>query len=378
MVRRFDLRFCRHRDSAMTAVKVVLMMGLLAGCSSVPDAVNPVEWYKGASDLVTGKERAEAAPPAPSKGPAPEINKASADTRKDLTKGLPADRGNAKYADPVRREVTPTKPLARRAPAATETQVATAEGVPPKPAVATQELPPANAPTTQADSSRLSPDRRAPSVRDGGPDAPPASMNMTPPAPADVPETVALPGRGKVKPVHEQFQRRLAESAQQTVRPGMVDMPQPMLAGNSFARGGEDEPIHLVPPSSRRTVKGGGKGLAAPQPEPMPAASFQVASVDFRANSAELTNADRQAIAEVARIYKQTGGIIRVVGYAATPVFGNMDDVQQMMGGLDSSMKRANAVARELSKRGVPGSKIMVGADPAMGEAGAQVYLDVI
>jgi len=54
--------------------------------------------------------------------------------------------------------------------------------------------------------------------------------------------------------------------------------------------------------------------------------------------------------------------------------------VHQMMDGLDASMQRANAVARELTKRGVPAGKIMVGADPAagLGDVGAQVYLDVI
>ncbi|MBX9633567.1 MAG: hypothetical protein K2X44_01175, partial [Magnetospirillum sp.] len=133
MVRRFDLGFRRHRDRALTASKAALMVALLAGCSSVPDAINPIEWYKGASDLVTGRERTEVAAPAPSKGQFPEINKtAAADTRKDLTKGLPADRSNSKYAEPVRREVTPTKPLARRTPAPTDTQVASA-AVPPKP-----------------------------------------------------------------------------------------------------------------------------------------------------------------------------------------------------------------------------------------------------
>ncbi|MBC7907232.1 MAG: OmpA family protein [Rhodospirillaceae bacterium] len=344
MVRRFELGFRRNRDRALTASKAVLMMAVLAGCSSVPDAINPVEWYKGASDLVTGTERPEVAAPAKPKGEFPDINKTvAADTRKDLTKGLPADRSNSKYAEPVRREVTPTKPLARRAPSATDTQVA---GVPAKPSVIAQELS----------------------------DGPPSSMDMTPPARAEIPENVAMPGRGKGRPLQDQFQRRLAESAQQTVRPGMVDMPQ--LA--SASRGFEDEPIHLVPPSSRR-VKGGGKGLAAPLPEPEAAASFQMASVDFRSGSAELTAADRQSIAEVARVYKQTGGIVRVVGHAPAPQFGNADAVQDMMSGLETSMKRANAVARELSKRGVPGSKIMVGADPnAMADAGARVFLDVI
>lgn len=393
MVGRFDLVLRRSRRHLLTAGKALLVSSLLAGCSSVPDAINPVEWYKGATDLVLGRDRADVPASTPPKGEYPDVGKTPADTRKDIAKALPADRSNAKYAEPVRREGAPTKPLARRAPAAADTQVAAAPqaAIPAKPAVTKQELALAPTPaapaqvaaaqpapagrTVTVDSPRLSPDRRAPTVRDEGPSAPPASIAMNPPARADIPETVAVPTKGKVKPVQEQFQRRLAESAQQTVYPGMVEMPQPALA-----RTAEEEPIHLVPPSSRRAAKGGGKGLAAPAPEPMPAASFQVASVDFRSGSADLTSTDRQSIAEVARLYKQTGGIVRIVGYAPAPAFGQADAVQKMMGGLDASMKRANAVAHELAKRGVPASKIMVGADPsaAMGDAGAQVYLDVV
>ena len=359
MVGRFDLNFRRNRERVLTVGKVVLAMTMLAGCSSVPDAINPVEWYKGAESLITGDSTAESA----SSSPAGDTQAGSADTRKGLAKGLPADKSNSKYAEPVRREVTPTKALARRTPApapAAETQVA---AVPPKPAVTAQELPPAQ--VAQAGT-------RNPHARDDGPAAPPASVGMTPPPPADVPETVPVRGR---KPLQEQFQRRLAESAQQTVSPGMVDMPQRRVAGL-----GEEEPIHLVPPSSKRPVKGGGKGMAAPAPAPEPAASFQVAALDFHAGSSDLTAADRTAIAEVARLYKQTGGVVRVVGHAPAPVFGG-DAVNQMMDGLEASMKRANAVARELTKRGVPARKIMVGADPGAAAAhglGAQVYIDVL
>jgi outer membrane protein OmpA-like peptidoglycan-associated protein len=384
MLGRFDLRLGRSRKRALTAVKALLAVSVLAGCSSVPDAINPVEWYKGASDLVTGRERTEVASPVPPKGEFPDVNKTPVDTRKNLTKGLPADKSNSKYAEPVRREVAPTKQLARRTPAA-DTQVAaapqapaaTAAAVPPKPTVVTQELPPPPTQVAQAEpaapANRLSVDRRAAQARDDGPSAPPASVNMTPPPPADVPESVPV-GRGRPRPLQEQFQRRLAESAQQSVSPGMIDMPRPALVS---AR--DDEPIHLIPPSSHRTVKGGGKGMAAPAPAPEPAASFQVASVDFRGGSAELTSADRASIAEVARLYKQTGGVVRVVGFSPAPSYGG-DAVHQLMGGLDASMKRANAVARELSKRGVPARKIMVGGDSSAGMAdvGAQVYIDVI
>lgn len=368
MLGRFALGFGRTRERALTAGRVVFTVSLLSGCSSVPDAVNPVAWF-------SSKDEPALATPVPAKGA--DTTK-TADTRKDLAKGLPADKGNSKYAEPVRREVAPTKPLARRAPAPTDTQVAAApEGtVPPKPTVVAQELPPAQ--VAQATSAnRLSPDQRTAQARDEGPNAPPASVNMTPPPAADIPETVPVRGRGP-RPLQDQFQRRLAESAQQTVSPGMVSMPQPSLASGygapAYGRG-EEEPIHLVPPGSKRAVKGGGKGMAAPAPEP--AASFQVASLDFRANSSDLTAADRTSIAEVARLYRQTGGVVRVVGHA--PAYGAAS-VDQMMDGLESSMKRANAVARELAKRGVPASKIMVGADPSasVADAGAQVYIDVI
>lgn len=356
MLGRFALGFGRTRERALTAGKVVFTVSMLAGCSSVPDYVNPTTWF--------GSKDAEVATPVPAKGgdaKGTDTTVNTADTRKDLAKGLPADKGNSKYAEPVRREVAPTKPLARRTPAPTDTQVAAAAPeakVPPKPAVTTQELPPAQ--VAQA--------------RDEGPNAPPASVNMTPPAAPDIPETV--PVRGRPRPLQEQFQRRLAESAQQTVTPGMVTMPQPASYASGYGYGrGEEEPIHLVPPSGKRAHKGGGKGMAAPAPEP--SASFQVASLDFRAGSHDLTAADRTSIAEVARLYRQTGGVVRVVGHA--PAYG-AGSIDQMMDGLEASMRRANAVARELTKRGVPAGKIMVGADPAaaVGDAGAQVYIDVI
>ena len=43
------------RANALTALALVSVM--LAGCSSVPDALNPVEWYKGARDMVTGGDK---------------------------------------------------------------------------------------------------------------------------------------------------------------------------------------------------------------------------------------------------------------------------------------------------------------------------------
>jgi hypothetical protein len=274
MVGRVKMDWRLGARHVLTQVFAVGAVALLSACSSVPDAVNPVEWYKGASDLITGRERPEVASPASTGKGYPDVNtvpQRTSDTRKDLPKALVADRSNAKYAEPVPREMAPTKPLARRAPSPADTQVATsAQGVvPPKPAVQSSDLPQV---AQAADQPRVSPDRRQPTARgELGPDAPPAGMNMQPPPRADVPEQVPMPGGRKMKPIQEQFQKRLAESAQASVYPGMVEMPRPVSIGGAVA---DDAPIHLIPPSSRRGGSfGGGKGLAAPPPAPAPAAS---------------------------------------------------------------------------------------------------------
>ncbi|MBR9971176.1 OmpA family protein [Magnetospirillum sulfuroxidans] len=318
----------------------------------MPDAVNPVEWYKGTRDFVTGKDTPEPAPVATAGKTVKPA--ASAENRKDTPKGLVPDRGNAHYAEPVRREVAPTRPLARRAPAAGQ-QVAAA----PAPGSAIQAAAlPAAGPAQVA------------SV-DQGPNAPPASMNMTPPPPADIPETVAVPGRPRG--LQQQFEKRLAESAQQVVRPGLVDMP----GSNHRFASADEAPIHLVPPGSvkRGNANSGGGKFVTPLPVHEPAASFQVASVQFAAG-AKLSRADLSSIADVVRLYKQTKGVVRVVAYEPAPTYGGYNPLV----GMDSSQDRADAVARELNRRGIPASKIMVAAQPdyAAGQDGAQIFLDVM
>ena len=345
----------------------LVMLGVLSACSSVPDAVNPVEWYKGTRDFVTGKDEPEPVA-ADSKGEAARTQRSVEANAKAAKAGLVADRGNAQYAEPIRREVTPTRQLARHTPAAEPVPapaVAPAPAPAPAPAIAASPLPQA-APASP-------PPKQATDTPEG-----PVAMNMTPPPPADVPETVAVPGRPRR--LQQQFEKRLAESAQTTVQPGMIDM-----APTGRTVHGEDAPIHLVPPGTNKKPKladraGGGKGLAAPQPEPQPAASFEVASVRFDQGTA-LSRLDKAALDDVARLYKQTKGVVRVIGYAPSPSFGGYDAVRQAMGGLDASQERAEAVARELTRRGVPARKIMIAANPSYaidGLGGAQVFLDVM
>ena len=104
---------------------------MLGGCSEIPDAVNPVEWYKGTMDWVVGddEETAEEKPqsqvvtdrgkpapgadqPIPNLGTVPGKPKpTSAEQRRQIVSGLVADRDRARYSDEViRRQGAPVQP----------------------------------------------------------------------------------------------------------------------------------------------------------------------------------------------------------------------------------------------------------------------------
>ena len=347
--------------------RAAMVSALVTGCSYVPDALNPVTWYDGIADMVSGDAPPELATPRkaqsqPDNGTAP----ADAAAKAPSPEGLGADHSHANYAGAVHRDVAPTKPLVRRA-APAEPEVAAAPVAAPATVASSAIVTPA-APVSPPGSV---PDVTVQALKAGaradlGPQSPPSQRpNMTPPARPDIPDqvaaapapaaqnTVALtPPRGKFA-LDRQYQNRLNESAGVSVDQSQVTPPSRLV-------GAEFEPVHLVPPGGR------GKGLAAPQP-PAPANSFQVATLDFSGVSATLTAQDRKAIAQVVKLYRQTGGIIRIVGLP--PQAATADDMVDL--------ERANAVAYELTRQGVPAGKLFVASDyPAADNAGARVFLD--
>ncbi len=382
----------------------LLIACVLSACSSVPDAVNPVEWYKGASDMITGTEKPEAiATPRAPQGEFPNVNGAPSSDQKGPSNGLLADHSPRQYAGAVHRDVTSAKPLVRKDTPA-ETQTAAAPAAPASQAPAPQVI--ASAPAAPVPAagraaapafvgSTLSPDAkqiaavtspnaatqvamadtsqppttagsRQPSARgDLGPAAPPSTRpDMTPPAKPDIPATVPASTTSKprtaARPVEAAYQQHLGETA------STVSNIPPSAAyyNDADAASAASGRVTLHPPTGGR-----GKGFAAPLP-PAPDASFQVAALDFSRGSSVLTPSDRANIAEIARLYRQTGGVIRVVGLSAG------DDGQY---GMNASMERANAVAHELTAHGVPAHKVFVGAAPDSHDsdgAGAKVYLD--
>ncbi|TAN79304.1 MAG: hypothetical protein EPN20_00510 [Magnetospirillum sp.] len=362
----------RNERRTLTVGKSVVAMALIAGCSWVPDAMNPVEWYRGVANTISSDERPDIASPRRPDGTFPNVNQAPDKDRKQPSKGLAADRENSKYAESARREPAPTKQLARRAPPAqAQTQVAQAP-----------------APQDGKGSYQPSLDRRMQTARDDGPSAPPRTASGGPPARADVPD--AIPTRRTVLADH--YQRRLAESAaatnkndpftgvpaarpessyNQPVHTYAVPANAPVGYGRAaYAADSGGGAPELVPP---RGVKGmrGAKGAVIPSG---PAASFEVASVQFGGNGG-LTAGDRAALKDVAGLQRQTGGVIRIVGLAPSGAIS-------FAGGDETAIatQRANAVAKALTGMGVPARKVLVAADPSGGmgfdDAGAKVSIE--
>ena len=99
-----------------------------------------------------------------------------------------------------------------------------------------------------------------------------------------------------------------------------------------------------------------------------------MASLQF-GPSGGLTTADGAQLREVAALQRQTGGVVRIVGYPSPGAvsFVGQDDASVALG-------RAKAVAKSLTSLGVSAKKIMVAADPAapsaFDDSGAKVSIE--
>lgn len=180
----------RRRPTATCVVNLAAVLAL-SGCSSVPDALNPVEWYEGTTDTVGGwfsdeEPQTEAAADSsvdgkdfPNLASVPErpTPSTTADERAKIQQGLVADRNNARYTDSADASAPADPPKPR---GATQTASAPAAAPPlpstkpaPKPAPAASSTPPAPAASAPAASR--------PTVSDPTPE--PTRAKAPPPAP---------------------------------------------------------------------------------------------------------------------------------------------------------------------------------------------------
>jgi outer membrane protein OmpA-like peptidoglycan-associated protein len=364
-------------------VCVAVFLTGLAGCSSVPDAVNPISWYSdvmGVSkndDLAQGQNdqnlKEGANEPYPNLGnvpDAPDTAMSSID-RDKLVNSLVADRDNAKYSgDDLRagRTNVTAPPPAPPAPASPPAPAAPPQAAPQQPAKAS---PPPAAPAQAA--ARPAPPVAAPETTASAAPTP----TQTPPAPP--PATSArrtAPARGSEAPPKESA---LTSPTVNSVPEGEAASPAPpppqIGAPSHVASAAPPPATKLKPPSAAKEASVPTDAPSAPTASRHAAISYQVADVAFTPGSALLGDKPRSTIADIVKLHQENGGSIRIVGHAEA------SGANAAVTGLNLALDRAQAVAVALIDGGVPAQAISVEAAPVAAKGGrdvprAEVYLE--
>lgn len=365
---------------------------VLSGCSSVPDAINPVEWYKSTVDLFDAEDEGASNAPSENKGlsgdsegreqaeaKAKEFPKvadvpatqgaSSAEALAAARGGLVADREQRRYASaPIQRQSedgdspmvagTQPPPPAMPAAAVTPTPIAKAAAMSPKPVTRMASAPPLAATTVQETYRN----KLAQKFKAAAAAAPPSDSSTL--------------------PVRPRYNANAAMPRVSDPLGTVVISSDGVLSQGSRPSG--DQPTYVT-----ATGDTGASSQAAMSRQSYPAGgSARVATILFSNGTAKLSVADMKILRQVSSILKDRGGRLRIVGHASSRT-RDMDLVRHKMTNFQVSADRADTVAKALLKIGVASELISVVArsdsDPVYyevmpsGEAGnrrAEIYLD--
>jgi outer membrane protein OmpA-like peptidoglycan-associated protein len=328
---------------------VVLPLG---GCSHVPDAINPVAWYHGVTGTSPNTEdvgqanqqnlEAGSKEPYPNLATVPNVPSGATGTaeRQKLVDSLIADRANAQYSN-------------ERLQAGT--QLAT---IPPPPAAVNLGAASATAPAAPATPAATAPTSAPPTAKRTTQqhEAPPTESSLTSPT---------IPGR---------LQGQAPPPPPPPVKVASTPPPAPPSLTPPASPG---PPPTLKKPPEPAGVRSGRPTLAMQTPSTVTnPITVSVGDVVFTPGSSDVAETQRSALAEIAGLYKQTGGQIRIIGHAEPG--HSTDAVRQRLAALDLALDRANAVAQALAKLGVPARAIQIEAAPASAKAQprAEVFME--
>ena len=369
----------RNEFFSRKLLATIALSVLLVGCSSVPDALNPVEWYKSARDASSGDDEKKKKDPDkssyksvpgenegfPKLSSVPPKPKATvAEERKRIAAGLVADREEArKYSgDVIRRQGDSANPLPAPPPPTVNLQPA-----PPAPKQVIRAMPkvaPKPAPKLEPVTSlKRQTQTASPKLRI----APLSPMVKVPDVNLNSPQLAAIPGIGN----------GFDQSATVVVSGSGVQT----FGGRAQAR-----PARSRASAGKANVPGvrslndfEANGLQG---------SYQVATILFDNGSSKVKSRARRILRQVMAQHKQVGGTLRVVGHASRRTKTN-DPIRHKMANFQVSTARAERVAKELVKMGVKANKLFVGSvsdsEPRYyeympsGEAGnrrTEIYID--
>ena len=366
-------------------VSAAVLLAAVGGCSRVPDAINPVEWYKNTTEFFAGGDdkkpaatesdkkqstlAADRGKPPPGAGkPAPNLG--SFPDRPPLTRaeqsrlaaqGLVSDREGRRYSsETIQRQSEPVEALAPRIEAA----MPAAPAAPPPPAMPTAPPSPAAPPPMAAPAAPP-----APSV-------PMAAASASPPAAAVPPPPVTAPPSSRVRETRQPRPARRPPAGAPALKPppatASVPLPVPgpfetmviSSAGVELAAAPLLASQPAASPAPRGRVKSrrkGGTSRFRQARGALPPGATKVATILFPKGSANLDARDRRILNDVFRLHRQRGGKMRVIGHASRRT-RNLDPATHKMVNYRISVARADSVARELIRRGVRADEISVDA----------------
>lgn len=345
------------------AVSAALLSVMLSGCSSVPDAVNPVKWYEQTTDFFSGDNQAAetaanapggnqglvADPAAPAPAPAPTEQVAAAPS------GLSADQASGNYASPpIERQGAPTDVLRPQVAGQMPDGAPVPAAQPTLPVIAAPVAPPAPmTPMTPMTGET------APQIASAPPAAPqmpgsiamperPASMSMAdaPPPPVFNPPANAIGAMGG-----DDFGTVVINSS------GMDTMApsQPTQRFDLGAQGTQTQSASSAMFPKPGTTTSGQVAMAAP------AGMTRVATIHFANNSSMLDARDRSILGAVIQLQKERGGQVVVVGHASSRT-RDMDYIDHQMVNFEVSMERAATIGNVLKDLGLSGEQLEVQA----------------
>jgi len=329
-----------HDSRFLPLVFLAASFLMLSGCTYVPDAMNPAEWYRDTASWIRDDEEEEA------KEAGPDADAVKTAHASDVIPGADKDYpklSSVPDAPPNEEHQKTAEGLA----ADTANRRYSDEMPPPAPAVVTQ--PPA---------------RQGVAGNRVPPPPPPMSEPGVPPMAAPRESVTSELGMGapKAPPQLSPSVARVMEKARPPT-PSSESMSGDVVKDeNSF------NPLKKFD-VSRTTV------------------STKVGLIQFSNGSAGLSSADRRQLKSIADSQKKDGGTLRVIGFSSSAT-GNMDQLKHQLMNFNISMRRANSVAAALMEYGVTGKSLYVEAQsdskpiylevmPA-GEAGnrrAEIYL---
>ncbi|MBL6929741.1 MAG: OmpA family protein [Rhodospirillales bacterium] len=326
---------------------------LVGGCSSFPDAANPIKWYEYTVEALTGEDEddkvAAQAKPAPGGDkefpnlatvpPKPTV--APRQERQQVAEGLVADTERRRYASSVSRQGEAKNVLSDMPAKPAE------PALKPQSISAVPKLPVTPAPVAPAKKVAAAPVLK------------PAPMPASPKAPGIALQPPPMPTVAAARPT------AVAPRATKPFLPANSQMPgsdgdfQTIVISSAGVDSGTA--AARAPSAAKRAPLKFGISSAQPSAGAPRGETLRIATIQFANGSAGLDARDRSILRNVLALQRERGGVIEVVGHASSRT-ANMDSVRHKMVNFQISENRATTVARTLMKFGAQSNDIVVTA----------------